>query len=307
MANKFTKIGEYLNFVQNNYNVQLCIKDFCGFVPINKELDTVLRPFLAHTNPFCMYIKHDKEKYFDCLSMIRKMYNKCEKVKGCYFGMCHAGLGEYVIPIVNQGTLLGSINIGFFPVSKNRSQFRIKKVCESSNILSTDTAIELFENYIQEPTINPKSLIPMMEVISEYLSLTYTNIQSTHTAPSLIKKRYNSSEDTIITHAIEFIRQYYNTKIGVSDIADFCHCSESYISHIFKKRTSININTYINKIRIEFSKNYLITTKDSISEIAINAGFNDPNYFSRVFTDLIGIPPTEFRRRFHKENQYNFE
>lgn len=83
---RFDKVGEYLNFIQDRYNIHICIKDFCGFIPINKELDGVMRPFLAHTNPFCMYIKQDKDKYFDCLSMIRKMYNKCDHLKGNCFG-----------------------------------------------------------------------------------------------------------------------------------------------------------------------------------------------------------------------------
>ncbi len=303
MANRFNKIGEYLSFIQQRYNVHVCIKDFCGFIPINKELDSVIRPFLAHTNPFCMYIKQDKEKYFDCLSMIRLMHNKCERLQSSCFGMCHAGLGEYVVPITDGDTIFGLINVGFFPVSMERSLFRIKKVCKSSDILDEDTAISLFNQCISLPTITPEALLPMIEVIAEYLALTYANIQATHSVPNLGRKRYNSSEDTIISHAVEFIRQNYNTKIGVSEIAAFCHCSDSYISHIFKKRTGVNINTYINKVRVEFSKNYLITTSDSMADITINVGFNDPNYFSRVFTELIGVPPTEFRRRFHEEKK----
>jgi AraC-type DNA-binding domain-containing proteins len=297
-VSRFDKVGEYLNFIQDRYNIHICIKDFCGFIPINKELDGVMRPFLAHTNPFCMYIKQDKDKYFDCLSMIRKMYNKCDRLKSNCFGMCHAGLGEYVVPISDGETLFGSINIGFFPVGKERSSYRIKKVCQSSEILDTDTALKLYNKHIRVPTISPDELLPMIEVVAEYLALTYANVQATHSVSQIGKKHYNSSEDTVISHAIEYIRQNYNTKIGVSEIAEFCHCSESYISHIFKRRTGVNINTYINKTRVEFSKHYLITTNDSMSDISINIGFNDPNYFSRVFTELIGCPPSEFRRRF---------
>jgi AraC-like DNA-binding protein len=84
----------------------------------------------------------------------------------------------------------------------------------------------------------------------------------------------------------------------VAEIAAFCFCSESYLSRIFKKRTGVNINVYINKIRAETAKDYLTNTFDSIADIAMNVGFSDPNYFSRVFANLIGCPPTEFRRRF---------
>lgn len=77
MPISFEKIGQYLHYLSEVHGVQFCIKDFCGFVAINKQLDETLRPFLAHTNPFCMYMKSDQEHYHTCLTMIRRMYHKC--------------------------------------------------------------------------------------------------------------------------------------------------------------------------------------------------------------------------------------
>ena len=94
MPISFEKIGQYLHYLSEVHGVQFCIKDFCGFVAINKQLDETLRPFLAHTNPFCMYMKSDQEHYHTCLTMIRRMYHKCERLGRTYFGMCHAGLGR---------------------------------------------------------------------------------------------------------------------------------------------------------------------------------------------------------------------
>ena len=51
MPISFEKIGQYLHYLSEVHGVQFCIKDFCGFVAINKQLDETLRPFLAHTNP----------------------------------------------------------------------------------------------------------------------------------------------------------------------------------------------------------------------------------------------------------------
>ena len=120
MPISFEKIGQYLHYLSEVHGVQFCIKDFCGFVAINKQLDETLRPFLAHTNPFCMYMKSDQEHYHTCLTMIRRMYHKCERLGRTYFGMCHAGLGEYVVPIFDGDVLLGSINAGFhLPATSN--------------------------------------------------------------------------------------------------------------------------------------------------------------------------------------------
>lgn len=300
-AVSYQKIGDYLRSIRDVYGLHICIKDFCGFIPINKALDEVLQPFLTHTNPFCMYMKSDQEHYRVCLSMIRLMYGKCEKNGGVYFGVCHAGLGEYVIPIRSDGMLLGSINAGFFQVDEEKSQRRIRRTCRRHNPLDANEALRLYHSCLISAKVEIEEILPGLEMLAEYLGQTYRAIQTTHSAPSPSRRYHNSSEDAILTHAVEYIRQNAGNHITVQMLASFCHCSESYLSRIFKRRTGLNINVYINKVRMELAKNHLLLSKENIAEIAANVGFSDPNYFSRVFTQIIGISPTEFRRRFHHD------
>lgn len=297
MGNPYECITEYLNFLRIKKNIHICIKDFCGFIPINQELDMALRPFLAHTNPFCMYIKQDEERYRECLSLIRRIYHKCEKKRGCFYGVCHAGLGEYVIPISLENNLLGTINVGFFQTDETRTRHRIHYTCAKSPNLDEKEALQLYNQNIATADVDIEELLIQMRMIAEYLTNTYKIIQNT--MPQSTKKpHYISSEDTIITHTIAYIRQNHASRITVGVLANLCHCSESYLSRIFKKRTGVNINIYINKVRIEFAKELLIHTPKPVSHIALDVGFNDPNYFSRIFTRLIGNSPSEYRRRF---------
>lgn len=299
MSNPYQNITNYLHFLSRRYNVKINIKDFFGFIPINKELDEALRPFLAHTNPFCMYIKSETQSYHTCLRMIRKMYSKFENGDYEYFfWVCHAGLMEYVIPIRYEQDLLGSINAGFFQSDPETTQARIRSACLGSRLLQFETAYRLYEQYITAPDIAIEDLLPQLNLLAEYLSHTYGILCKTHPTSTNIFRYHNSNEDMILSHAVKYIQQNSSQRITVNELADFCHCSTSYLSRIFKKRTSVNINTYINKVRIELSKNHLMNSTNSIAEIAITTGFDDPNYYSRVFTKMIGISPTEFRRRF---------
>lgn len=301
MGTHYGKIENFLRALRDRYGVQICIKDFCGFIPINKELDEALQPFLTHTNPFCMYMKSTPEHYRVCLSMIRRIYNKCERHRDAYFGACHSGLGEYVIPIRSDKMLLGSINAGFFQCNERRTEHRIRTTCRCGDPLDPDEALRLYRSCIRSPVIDVDDMISGLELLAEYLGQTYHILQTTHSDPNPARRYYNSSEDDILTHAVEHIRQNISSHISVAELAAFCHCSESYLSRIFKKRTGVNINVYINKVRMEHAKNYLLLSKESMAEISASVGFNDPNYFSRVFTQIIGIPPTEFRRRFMRE------
>ena len=298
MSENYGQVTKYLYRLQNRHNVQICIKDFCGFIPINKELDEALRPFLAHTNPYCMYMKSDRDHWRVCLSMIRGIYQKLERIGTTYYGICHGALGEYVIPIYSGNTLLGSINAGFFPVKESKVKRRICHSCAQEPPLDQALALELYHSCIRTPTIDPEDLLPGLELLAEYLGQTYKIMQATHTAPINTIRYHTSSEDTILTHAIEYIRLNAANRITVSELASFCHCSESYLSRIFKRRTGVNINVYVNKVRVEQAKNDLLLSHDSIADIASRVGFSDPNYFSRVFTQIIGVSPTEFRRRF---------
>lgn len=299
MYQSYQCIARYLESLQERHGIQICIKDFSGFIPINKELNEVLQPFLAHINPFCMYMKSIREHYFVCLSMIRRMHDKCVRTSGTFFGLCHAGLGEYVVPIRSGNILLGAINAGFFQTNQARARARLCRTCKKPPSLDLEQATRIYAESIREPNVDVDDLLVELELLAEYLGQTYFLLRDTHSV-SIAKRYQNSSEDTILAHAIEYIRQNFSNKILISDLASFCHCSESYVSRIFKRRTGLNINLYVNKIRIEQAKNHLLMSEENISMIAASAGFNDPNYFSRVFTQIIGISPTEFRRRFQQ-------
>lgn len=300
MAGNYLHIARYLQRLQSRYQVQICIKDFCGFIPINKELDEALRPFLAHTNPYCMYMKSNQTHWWLCLSMIRRMFNKLERTKATYFGVCHGGLGEYVVPIYSGETLIGSVNAGFFPVNPGKVERRICRSCAQEPALDPEEARKLYHSCIRTPDIAPEDLLPGLELVAEYLGQTYQILRQTHAETGTATRYYTSSEDTILSHAMEYIRQNTANRITVDKLADFCHCSQSYLSRIFKRRTGLNINVYVNKVRVEQAKNSLLLSNDSIGEIASRVGFSDPNYFSRVFTQMIGISPKEFRRRFRQ-------
>ena len=300
MEKSFQKVNAYLQYLTDQHGVQLCIKDFCGFVAINKELDEALRPFLAHTNSFCMYMKSDQNHYRICLSMIRRMYHKCERTGYTYFGMCHAGLGEYVVPIFDGEVLIGSINAGFFQNQPYKTHHRICRACAQKPALDPALAEQFYHQSIHTPDLDVTHMICALELLAEYLGQTYHLLRSTQPHSDTVGRYHNSSEDTILAHALEYIRTHYSSRITVSELSEFCHCSDSYLSRIFKRRTGVNINVYVNKVRMEHAKNPLCLSNENISEIAASVGFDDPNYFSRVFTQIIGISPTEFRKRFHQ-------
>lgn len=104
-------------------------------------------------------------------------------------------------------------------------------------------------------------------------------------------------EPDYVQRVVEYIRSSYMLKLSVSDIAKDFGLDRSYLSRKFSKRMGISIREYLLRIRIAESKRY-IKHGYSIAESAQRCGFNDPNYFSKVFTREVGIGPAHWKQKF---------
>lgn len=100
----------------------------------------------------------------------------------------------------------------------------------------------------------------------------------------------------IIGKALEYIGKHSREKISASSLAAQFHFNESYFCKLFKKRTGVSIVECINRYRIEQAVSLLIGTNQSIAKIAEAVGFDDPNYFSRVFKKQFNRSPMQYRK-----------
>ena len=74
------------------------------------------------------------------------------------------------------------------------------------------------------------------------------------------------------------------------------HLSPDYFATLFRQTVGESFNAYLMRIRIEESKLLLLSTNDSLTDIAIATGFPDQSYFCKVFKKHIGISPGKYRR-----------
>ena len=115
----------------------------------------------------------------------------------------------------------------------------------------------------------------------------------------LLSKNVESKSETVVDCAIEYINANYNSlNLSLTEIANAIYISPTYLSRIFKKETGDNLTTYINKTRIEQSKNFLRHHDDSIEEIAKKVGYRNRIYFWKMFKQFIGTSPYEYRKNY---------
>lgn len=109
-----------------------------------------------------------------------------------------------------------------------------------------------------------------------------------------IKEEKVTKVSNIISEAKNYIDQNYNKEIGLTEVSEAVSISPQYFSKIFKEELSLNFIDYLTNIRMEHAKRMLKEKKLSIKEICYEIGYNDPNYFSRLFKKNEGISPTEY-------------
>ena len=86
-------------------------------------------------------------------------------------------------------------------------------------------------------------------------------------------------------------------KISLNDISINTNVSVSYLSKIFKDETNYNISAFINKIRIENAKLFLLDRSIPLTEVAYLSGFEEQSYFSKVFKKVTGATPGKYREK----------
>lgn len=104
-------------------------------------------------------------------------------------------------------------------------------------------------------------------------------------------------EDKELVAAMVFIRTHYHRPIQVADVVRATSVSRRELEYRFKSEFKKTIKDELNRLRIEHIKKQLSRSREPIYRIANTLEFTDPEHFSRYFTNLTGISPSEFRRR----------
>jgi signal transduction histidine kinase/DNA-binding LacI/PurR family transcriptional regulator/AraC-like DNA-binding protein len=101
----------------------------------------------------------------------------------------------------------------------------------------------------------------------------------------------------LVKRGIAYLHQNYTRQISRWELAQEVGASEDYLSRVFNRELGLSPWEYLSRYRIYQAKELLRRTNDSINAIAQQVGFHDQRYFSRVFRNLTGYGPKEFREQ----------
>jgi len=94
----------------------------------------------------------------------------------------------------------------------------------------------------------------------------------------------------------QYVDKYYKSKIDLQEISKVAGFSKYYFTRFFKENTGVTFVDYLNNFRITKAEWHLMEEMDSITEVAYKSGFNSVKTFNRVFQQLKGCAPMEYRK-----------
>jgi transcriptional regulator GlxA family with amidase domain len=104
--------------------------------------------------------------------------------------------------------------------------------------------------------------------------------------------------DEDIKNLIIWIKEHYYEKISIIQMAKQISTSNRTLIRRFKKATGELPNHFIQKVRVQKAKEFLINTNDSFEVITCNIGYDNASTFRRLFKEMTGLNPSEYRRNF---------
>lgn len=141
-------------------------------------------------------------------------------------------------------------------------------------------------------------LIENVRTIKQSLSLQENMIRE---FCQLVKRHSLSKYSYYVKQTITLIQYDLAADLKLKNIAEKLNVNNSYLSNLFHKEVGCTLTEYINKQRIERSVHLLQLTSKPVQEVAAECGFQDVNYFIKLFKKQTGFTPARYREHMGKQ------
>ncbi len=259
----------------NNFHLLFGIR-IAFFAPDGRELKVGNN---VSTCRYCQSVRMCKGGATACINEDRKGRILAYERKKLVMYTCHAGMSEVVKPLIQQGALLGYAMIG---------QIRTKElpVVYWSSRWNSLREEKLEDIFASQPLIPQSHLMHIVEMFSYLMDLLTSNNMIGHTGVDV------SSKFTA------YIQKHIDETLPLTESSIEMNLSPSRLSHVVKESYGMSYTALIRKLKMEQAR-FLLShyTYMSITEVALAVGYDDPQYFSRVFRHESGFSPSSYKKQ----------
>lgn len=107
---------------------------------------------------------------------------------------------------------------------------------------------------------------------------------------------FKREEDPTIRMIRSIIENEYNRDLSLEYIAEKCNRTPSYLSNLFSFKTSQTIIQYLRDFRMKKAEELLKNTNMKVADIAATVGYDNPNYFNKLFQSIYHMASGDYRK-----------
>ncbi|MDR3597805.1 AraC family transcriptional regulator [Clostridium sp.] len=250
-----------------------------------------------------LYITQDDKRYeltpdkFIILFPSHTHYGYKKSEGGLSYYWCHFQITSNEYKLLNSEQINNYIS-GIKNNSNDKESSNIYILPEYGSISSAARTSLIFRQLLD--LSNKKSY---SKYLTNYaLSLLALEISQDFIDNVFLEKEKITGINQNILEIINWINTNYNSNLSIKKIAETFNYNSDYLSLAFKKFTGLSLLKYINKTKINASKQLLLNSSFSINEIAKQVGFNDDKHFMKLFKKLEDVTPTQYRNAYFRKN-----
>ena len=110
-------------------------------------------------------------------------------------------------------------------------------------------------------------------------------------------EKNNAFETDMSKRVLEYCTDHFSENISIKSVSESLYISQNYVSKIFSNKLCYGFREYINMLRIDKAKRLLTSTDEKILDIMLDVGFDNQSSFNRVFMNIVGESPSEYRKK----------
>ena len=261
---------ELIKIIERGTNIHISM---AFFGPHASPMCNLPHSHTIHSRPVCEIFKSTHSGLKSCMKCREYAIKKAFREKRPFSALCINGVFEYTYPIIVSNEVMAIIFIGNILTDGGREKLEQKS---SGTILPLNT---------------------MEENVSTEECQSIARAIEGHTL--LLLEKYPDKRNVGST-LIENIKSYsianleYDHKL--SDIASLFFYNEAYLGRLFKSETGESFKDFLNRERVTRAKE-MLALELTVTEVAERVGYNSVTYFNRVFKEITGLAPTEYKRR----------
>ncbi len=114
-------------------------------------------------------------------------------------------------------------------------------------------------------------------------------------------KRQMPNYDSNIRYIVSYLRIHFREHVSLDALAKQVHLTPNYVGDIFRRETGVSFTDYVQRLRLNYATNLLVSSDLSIADISVQSGFHSVSYFIRTFRLVHGKTPLEYRNTASKK------